>query len=223
MDPVSAASSHWGNVKSQMPASLESAKDQIYIEVINEPDQTKCAWLSNFSLAISKLAVGEGWRIFNYGWSTGTPWVGASGGPSCWEDPATLAFLRYAATQSGSVGIALHEYSNSLDITNEWPWLLGRFHFLFDTCDAHGIARPPVAITEWGWLACGVKLPPPAGIADIDKIMHGMGNYSYGNYPQVRAAMMWYLGPWTCSGTPISQQTDQLVLPVANYSTSGDS
>lgn len=94
-------------------------------KVINEPDQDKCGWLSNFSLAISKLAVAEGWTIFNYGWSTGTPHVGASG-PSCWTQPETKAFLSYAAASNGKVGIALHEYSLTLNITNQWPWLLGR-------------------------------------------------------------------------------------------------
>lgn len=221
--PDAAAAQHWAAVKGHMPAEVTAAKDQIWIEVINEPDQTKCAWLANFSVSISKLAVAEGWRIFNIGWSTGTPFVNAGGGPNCYEDPATLALLQYAADTnkaagSDTVGIAVHEYANSMNITNEWPYLLGRLHYLFDACDAHGIARPPVAITEWGWTACDVKLPPQQGIADIDQIMRGMGDKSYANWaPQLRAAMMWYLGPWSC---PVSSKADQLVLPVANYTIS---
>ena len=48
--------------------------------------------------------------------------------------------------------------------------------------------------------------------------MHGMGALSYGNHPEVRSAMMWYLGPWSC---PVSSDADQLVLPVTNYSLGG--
>ena len=186
----------------------------MWLEVINEPDQTKCAWLANFSLSISQLAVQEGWSIFNFGWSTGTPYVGAGGGPSCWKDPATVAFLRWASQQNGRVGVALHEYANTLQIDNEWPYLLGRYSFLMEACDQQGIPRPLVAITEWGWTGCDVKLPPPSGIRDIDLIRRGKGKWSYENTPEVIAAMMWYLGPWSC---PIAQKADQLVLPVANY------
>ncbi len=161
-DPDDGATAHWAKVKAAMPAEVDQNKDQIWVEVINEPDQAKCAWLSNFSTAISKLALADGFRIFNIGWSTGTPWVGVGDGPNCYEDPATLAFLEYAvsAEAGGKVGVALHEYSLSLDITNEWPWLLGRLHFLYAACDNHTIAYPPVAITEWGWDGCHVKLPP---------------------------------------------------------------
>ena len=70
----------------------------------------------------------------------------------------------------GKVGVAVHEYANSLNITNEWPYLLGRLHYLFDACDNHSIAYPPVAITEWGWEACDVKLPPSDAVADIDQV-----------------------------------------------------
>eukprot|EP00038_Savillea_parva_P024767 m.3267 g.3267 ORF g.3267 m.3267 type:complete len:103 (-) comp659_c0_seq1:132-440(-) len=68
-----------------------------------------------------KLAVAEGWTIYNFAWSTGNPYVGATK-PSCWAQPETEAFLRYAAASNGKVGVSLHEYANSLDITNEWPW-----------------------------------------------------------------------------------------------------
>eukprot|EP00039_Didymoeca_costata_P000697 m.46856 g.46856 ORF g.46856 m.46856 type:complete len:313 (+) comp10419_c0_seq1:74-1012(+) len=217
-DPQSAAQSHWQKVKSNMPTQLPALKEHIAIEVINEPDQTKCAWLANFSLAISKLAVAEGYRIYNFGWSTGTPFVGASN-PNCWNQTETKAFLQYAATQGGKVGVALHEYSNSMNITNEWPWLLGRNHFLFDTLTSMGINLMdiPVSITEWGWTACHTKLPPSDGISDIDTVMRGMGQYSYTKFPNIRSAMMWYLGPWSC---PVSSDADQLVEPVTNYTIS---
>jgi hypothetical protein len=216
--PSAAAVQHWSLVKSKMPPGLMPYKEQVWLEVVNEPDMNQCAWMANFSIAVSKLAVSDGWRLFNFGWSTGNPHVGAGGGPDCYEDPATLDFLRYASEQGGKVGVALHEYSNSMNITNEWPYLLGRLHFLFDACDKHDIPRPLAAITEWGWLGCNVKLPAQAGVADIDQVMRGMGAGSYHAFaPQLKAAMMWYLGPWSC---PISTQADQLVLPIMNYTLS---
>jgi hypothetical protein len=76
----------------------------------------------------------------------------------------------------------------------------------------------PISITEWGWDSCQVPLPPDNSIKAIDQVMHGMGDLSYANHPEVRSAMMWYLGPWSC---PISNEADQLVLPVTNYSLGG--
>lgn len=66
-----------------------------------------------------------------------------------------------------------------------------------------------------GW---GDTLAKPAILADIDQVMRGMGAGSYHAFaPQLKAAMMWYLGPWSC---PISTQADQLVLPIMNYTLS---
>ena len=74
-------------------------------------------------------------------------------------------------------------------------------------------------ITEWGWSACDVHLPPSSGIADVDYVVR-TSPYNYLQYKAVKFAATWYLGPWSCVDMDISSQTDQLVLPMMNYTLS---
>lgn len=125
-------------------------------------------------------------------------------------------YLTLASQNPDRLGVALHEYSLTTNIQNEYPFLIGRLHFMMDVCKELGITPPTTMITEWGWGACAVHLPPSAGIQDIDWVQRG-AQYYYAQYPSLKAAFMWYLGPWSC---PISNQADQLVLPVLNYTIS---
>ncbi len=88
-----------------------------------------------------------------------------------------LEFLRYAGEHKDQVAIALHEYSLTVKCVappcNEppdegepdfipYPYLIGRLQALFDTADRHGIPRPTVLITEWGWEYNAVPEPEKA-------------------------------------------------------------
>lgn len=64
--------------------------------------------------------------------------------------------------------------------------LQGRFKFLFDACDAQGIPRPKVHITEWGWDATSVPGPSTA-VSDVSLVM----TKAYAAYPQVQGGAIW--------------------------------
>ena len=81
---------------------------------------------------------------------------------------------------------------------------------LYDVCDAGGIARPTVLVTEFGWVydniansvnqAMEVDLPWAAEL--------------YARYPQVLGASIWYLGPGFGG---ISNETQPLIKPITAY------
>lgn len=123
-----------------------------------------------------------------------------------------LRFLQLAGENPNRLAIALHEYSYEVDdIGALYPYLIGRFQFLFDACDRHGIPRPTVLITEWGWTYNTVPSPTRA-MQDIR-----WAAKLYAAYPQVKGAAIWYLGD--TPGT-IEDQTAELIVPVMTYSLS---
>jgi hypothetical protein len=176
----------------------------IWLETINEVDKERSDWLAEFALATAQLALAEGFRWAAFGWSSGEP------ERMHWESPWMLAFLQLAGEHPDQIAIALHEYSyNSAQIGHLYPNLLGRFQELFDVCDAHGIPRPTVLITEWGWEYASVPTPQQA-LADI-----AWATWLYAAYPEVKGAAIWYLGG---GFGDVHQQARLLITPVRDYS-----
>jgi hypothetical protein len=120
-----------------------------------------------------------------------------------------LAFLTLASQHPERVAVALHEYSYSVeDIANGYPDLVGRFQTLFRICDSHGIARPTVLVTEWGWEAQQVPFVEQA-MQDI-----AWASELYAAYPEVRGVALWYLGGGYGG---IADKAQQLILPLRYY------
>ena len=120
-----------------------------------------------------------------------------------------LEFLQLVGEHPDQLAIALHEYSYTEDdIGNGYPYLVGRFQFLYQTCDQHDIPRPTVLITEWGWEYQDVPGVSQA-IEDI-----GWASWLYAAYPQVRGAAIWYLGGYFGD---IDDQAQQLIAPLKDY------
>ena len=172
LDAETAAAISWQLNRDNQPAELE--KEYYWLETLNEPGRygndgnLQIERLGRFSLATAKLAVAEGYRYAAFAFSTGVPGVGDWTGqtpidPNDWEDPAMLDFLRYAGEHPDQVAVALHEYSLTTSFIGAgYPFLVGRLQALFDVCDRHGIPRPTVLITEWGWEYADVPAPVPA-------------------------------------------------------------
>jgi hypothetical protein len=97
------------------------------------------------------------------------------------------------------------------DIGSQYPHLLGRFQALFQACDEHGITRPTVLITEWGWEYANVPDPTTA----MDDIQWAA--WLYAAYPQIRGAAIWYLGD---GYGDIDDQVQMLIAPMRDYSLS---
>ncbi len=202
LPPADAALLHWQKHLEGFPAELDPSL--IWIETINEVDKERSAWLGDFALETAQLAIADGFRWAAFGWATGEP------EPEHWESPEMLEFLRFAGEHPDQIAIALHEYSLENEQISRWyPYLVGRFQALFDVCDQHGIPRPTVLITEWGWEYASV---PSVSVA-LEDI--AWASWLYAAYPQVKGAAIWYLGGGFGG---VAEEARQLIGPMRDYS-----
>ncbi len=195
-----AAEEHWARVMAALPLDFDR---RTWLEVINEPDKARADWLGHFSHRTAQLALRDGYRLAAFGWSSGEP------EPEDWQTPGMLAFLRLAAQHPDQIAVALHEYSYKVDdIAFLYPWHVGRFQILFQICDARGIARPTVLITEWGWTF--QRVPP------VDQAMRDIAWAAelYAAYPEVKGVAIWYLGGGYGGIADLAQR---LILPLRYY------
>jgi hypothetical protein len=201
LPPEQAARIHWDLHIAEWPPELDP--DIVWLETINEVDRNRAEWLAQFALATAELALADGYKWAAFGWAAGVP------EPEQWQTPAMLQFLRLAGENPDRLAIALHEYSYVTDnIQREYPYLIGRFQQLFLICDQHGIPRPTVLITEWGWTHQRVPEPPQA----IEHI--AWASNLYAQYPEVRGAAIWYLGPGFGG---IADRAQRLIEPLTEY------
>lgn len=200
-DPEGGAVKHWEETKKQLPPEFDKART--WIEPINEVDKNLCDWLGRFAVHLANLAQQDGYKVSLFAWSSGEP------EPSGWEEPGMLAYLRLCAERPKQAAVALHEYSYTVDnIFDQFPFKVGRFQALFDVCDRHGIARPTIHITEWGWTLNNVP-PPEKALPDIEEV-----GKLYSKYPQIEGAAIWYLGP---SFGDIANKAQKLIDPVKSF------
>ena len=200
LPPRQAAEEHWARVMEALPPEFDRTT---WLEVINEPDKARADWLGRFAYRTAELALRDGYRFAAFGWSSGEP------EPEDWQTPGMLAFLRLAARYPDQLAIALHEYSyRADDISYRYPWLIGRFQILFQICDARGIDRPTVLITEWGWTYQRVP--------KVDQAMKDIAWASqlYAAYPEVKGVAIWYLGGGYGGIADLAQR---LILPLRYY------
>jgi len=201
MTPEAAAVRHWHQTKAKLPPEFDK---KVWIEPINEVDKSRSDWLGEFAWHIAQMANADGYKVLLFGWSAGEP------EQSDWQLPSMLKYLRLCAERPDRAGVALHEYSYSVD--DIWRWrgdLIGRFARLFGVCDANGIAHPTTVMTEWGWTLWDVPEPDKA-MSDIAQVAE-----LYAQYPAIKGAAIWYLGGgWQ----DIHNKTQRLIAPVTEYS-----
>ncbi|MGH7645990.1 MAG: PKD domain-containing protein [Gemmatimonadales bacterium] len=204
--PQAAAVLHWQLHRDAFPPELLPYKHLIWLETINEVDKGRAEWLAEFASHTAQLAVAEGFNWAAFGWSSGEP------EPEHWEGPKMRAFLELAGNNPDRVAVALHEYSfvqENLD--RLYPYLVGRFQRLLEICDGHGIRRPTVLITEFGWSHNSIA-------HSVDQAMSvdiPWAAQLYARFPQVQGAAIWYLGPGYGG---IANAAQQLIAPVTAYS-----
>ena len=196
--PRDAAIEHWQWHKAHFPPELDPAIT--WVETINEPDKNRAEWLAAFAIETAMLAMADGYKWSAFGWATGEPEI------VDWEGPVMLQFLRLCALFPDKLAIALHEYSlTTQNIWNKDGWLVGRFRFLYEVCDQQGIPRPTVHISEWGWTHNNVPHADKA-MPDYESV-----GALYAQFPQVKGAATWYLGPgWE----DIANRAQKLILPL---------
>lgn len=233
-DPIPEAGDHWTRILTHLPQEFD--KDFVHLEVMNEPAKEfgfdtleelqasglesphreqyqkpndtrwyldNAEWLGIFADAISDLSLAAGYMLSLFGWSTGEPEY------NHWTKPSMLGFLQKCALHKDRLSIALHEYSLDVgSIMNGYPFLIGRFHMLFDVCDNHGIDRPTVLITEWGWTNIDVpdKDPGMEDIIDIASLLE--------DFPEIRMAAIWHVGGGYGG---IANKAQKFIAPLTEY------
>lgn len=152
--PEDMATYHWDIIFRNLPTVQPNGDveldftTRVWTCSINEPSRNigDIEYLARYTLAIGKLALASNTKYLAYGWSTGTP------EPEFWEHPITLEYLRLCEDNPTKLGVSIHEYSlDKNDITDRYPYLLGRVENLLKTCEAHGIVHPYIHIGEFGW------------------------------------------------------------------------
>jgi hypothetical protein len=201
LSPQEAARQHWQAHTIIFPPELD--RSRVWLETINEVDKERGEWLGQFALATAELALAEGYKWAAFGWSSGEPEL------ETWQSPSMLEFLRLAAANPDRLAIALHEYSFlEDDIGHQYPYKVGRFQQFFQLLDQHGISRPTILITEWGWAYQNVPDIPEA-MEDI-----AWASRLYAPYPEIKGAAIWHLG---CCFADVADQTQRLIQPLTEY------
>ena len=186
--PIDAAAEHWRQTYDALPPEYKTSaahRTHVWLEVVNEVDKNRSEWLAQFMIEMCELALPMGFRIAAFGWSGGEP------EPEHWRGPWMQEFLRYAASRRERIAIAVHEYSFSSDLFNDYPYLIGRYKDLILAYNNAGIARelrPYILITEWGFDAYSV--PPINEVLDDIAQVAGI----YYDDAEVLGAGLWYLG-----------------------------
>lgn len=210
LSPLAAAQKRWTLIKATMPPELDR---RVWLQYTIEPDKERANWVLQFAYHLSVLANAEGWRVCGPNWSTGTPEIDA------WESEGGLLFLRYCAKNRDKCALAIHEYSlDANDIQSVAPWLVGRFQFVLDVCDDHGISHPRILITEFGWAYNDCPDPAEAMRQLTEGRTLGNGEYLpapvelYGDIP----IALWTVGTWQ-QGPSLPGKLAPILVPLTEY------
>ena len=205
LEPDEAADIWWKTIRSHLPPEMISGspRDRVWLIAGNEMDKNRASWLGYWALGVARRANAEGFKIAAFGWSSGEPEY------DDWTEPGMAEYLRYCAKHPDEAAVATHEYSYTLNVDDGLGYLIGRFDFINDACYTLGIQTPKIFITEWGWTYQIIPGPITAmtqmlTIADL-----------YGNHPEVKGAMLWYLGG---GFGDIANQAQKLIVPVTDVS-----
>jgi hypothetical protein len=177
------ADRYWNAVLRDFPADLD--KNLVFVELINEPDKNWASWLGYLGKAIGERAVRDGFRVLLFGWSGGEPEY------EHWQTNGMREFLEYCAKHSNQVGLSLHEYSFTIEnLTNGYPYLLGRFWMVKDACEIFNIdfSKVTIYISEFGYSYN--SFPTDLNQITTDFIVAGQ---IYAEYPNIKGCAIWTL------------------------------
>jgi hypothetical protein len=222
LPPQDATVEYYDRILPLIPPELYDLRDLFEIKLGNElgtydendPDRADwVGWWGHYNIL---HWLERGWNVTQFGFASGTPRVGqivnSTQEPNDWETEGMLQCLRTTAEHWDRASICLHEYS--YDRENIWrlyPNLIGRFQFLFKTCDKYGIRRPRITLGEWGWELGTIPSTGPAFVDTIDvaALYSTFGNIDGG---------IWTLHNWP---DPIYNKVQQLIKPTGDLIVSG--
>ncbi|MDA0244110.1 MAG: NBR1-Ig-like domain-containing protein [Chloroflexi bacterium] len=199
LDPDMAAEKTWLALQKLLPANLD--KSRVWLEPIRQPEPLQSNWLGQYATHMGQTAVAEGYKLALFGWAAGEP------AADLWQTAGMVSYLELCEKHPTQLAIALHELSrDAKEIWREKGEHLGRFAYLFATCDRLGIARPTVLITEWGWTH---EALPKSEVA-LEQIREA--NNLYAPHPQILGAALYSL-----TGGEVGAAVRKLVEPVTEF------
>lgn len=201
LSPSVAAAHWWQTIRASLPPELIQGNNREHVWLVagNEVDKDRASWLGAWAEAVARLANPDGWKIAAFGWSSGEP------EPEHWQEAGMLGYLRYCENHPDQAAVALHEYSYTMNLSEGYPWRVGRYSRLLDVCHHNAITAPRIFITEFGWTyndapSPEVAMPQLAWAADL-----------YADSPEVEGAAIWYLGDGYGG---IDNRIQRLIAPV---------
>lgn len=233
VDPQDAAQSRYSEVIAVLNATTQfwDHADNIWVIHTNEPrtkpDPVKpnwnnmhpVDWLGEFSYHLANMLINDGVKSLAFGMAAGTPEM------TDWSQTGMLNYLTLCEDQPDFCGVALHEGfldgfrdsdGNLISYkTNSpsdlYPFLIGRFTWLFEVCDLYSIDRPPTFITEWSWK-----------YNDIPTIEKAMSDITWvaeliAQYPAVKSTTLWALNGGSQWGN-VDDKLQKLIVPLTDYS-----
>lgn len=182
------------NIIESLPQEFDK---RVWIQSWNEADKDShwqtgdegwssgnASWFGFTAVACAQYLNARGYKMLAFAFSSGEPEI------LDWYTDGMKAYLNYCNNNLDQAGIALHEYSYVEEMPGTNTGLIGRYKHLHRICDAMGIARPKIRITEFGWTH---NWAPSwqQGMADIVTVVDTF----YGNHPNIDSVNIWYSGP----------------------------
>lgn len=180
------------------------------------------SWWGYCGAEFAKLAMRDGLRTLNFGWSAGTPDIGRGDTGNVWETDGMLAYLAMCDSHPNEVGIAVHEGANpnqndkspnDLRLVNDIEYVTGRYLHIFDVCDLHGLRRPRIFISECAWKYSGAASVGTGMQKDIPPLAA-----YYAQHPELLGCSLWYLGG---AFGDVANAVQPYIKPVTDYALSG--
>lgn len=211
-NPAAAAHELWNAIKISIGDQLDGVKDRVWLEPTNEGDTHSLVpdgWFANFLIELGDKMLQDGYKALLPGFNAGQP------EPEHWTDPnGLLPFLQFVSANRDRVAISVHEaklWDMHGTMEAHYPWLVGRFTFINNACDALGLPYPDIIASEWAW-----------SFNDMPGVTEAMGdiNWLYNNllipYPNLIAVMLWNLGGGA-EWANLPNKLQQMIKPVADY------
>jgi len=208
--PVETPDSYFERVMSAMPPEWDN---RTWLAVMNEVGRVSADGYARYALELAPRFKAQGIKTLWFAWSAGTP------EREHWESPDMLAFLRMCESEPEWYGVAIHEYSYTVDslidsVPHGYPHQTGRWRLLRDVCQQHGIdfSKITLLIKEFGWERGDghhQAVPPPdEATAQLDAFMR------LDKSPHLFRTI-WYLGEGEFG--QIGRQTQRLIAPVTDW------
>lgn len=163
---------------------MQSIKNDVWVEVMNEPDKNIWDHICAMTLELIKILNGLGFKACGPGVNNGEP------EPEHWNNPHAMALTLYLERNFDIAALSLHEGKGATgvdineEIVNLTDWLIGRINRLYEY---PWVTKVRFFVSEFGWAYNDIASKDIV-LRDINDAL----NY-YMQVPGFSGAFMWNL------------------------------